>query len=276
MVGLGAIGTGIVVSLLRSGRTPLVFDVRPDAADGIEGISQQEASAAELARGCDVVLLAVFDEEQARHALAGPGGILAGALPGSIVVVLSTVPVAAVKEFHTMCAAHDVALLDCGVTPGDQAAHNGLVGLLGGPDHIVARALPVLKDFARAIVHCGPVGAGMTAKIARNLITYATWAAVDEAADLAVAGGVDLPTFLEALRETEAEHAQPLKMLEVRTFPVAVPQDRIANAINVATKDLDAATALAAARGVATPLTEAVKPLMGGVFAGRRPAARPI
>lgn len=268
VVGLGAIGRGVTLSLLSSGTTPIVFDVRSDASDGIDGIPRPAASAAELARGCDVVLIAVFDEEQAREALAGPDGILAGALPGLVVVVLSTVSVPAVMEFGGLCAARGVGLLDCGVTPGDQAPHNGLVGLLGGPDEVVARALPVLNAFARAVVHCGPLGAGMTAKIARNLITYATWAAVDEAASLAVSGGVDLSTFLAALRETEAQHAQPLKVLEVRANGVAVPQERVDNAAQVASKDLAAATELAAMQHLSLPLTEAVKPLMRDVFAG--------
>lgn len=72
--------------------------------------------------------------------------------------------------------------------------------MIGGPDDAVTKAIPVLEDFARAVVHCGPLGAGMTVKIARNLITYGVWAVVDEAANLAQANNVSLRTLLELLR----------------------------------------------------------------------------
>lgn len=267
VVGLGAIGRGVALSLLASGRTPHVYDIKSDAADGLKGIPRLEVSAAELARKCDVALVAVFNEEQAREALLGPDGLLAGARPGLIVVLLSTVSVPTVVALERQCAARNVALLDCGVTPGDQAPLNGIVGLLGGPDDVVKRAMPILQDFARAIVHCGSTGAGMTVKIVRNLITYATWAAVDEAATIAAAAGIEPATLFAALQETEAQHAQTLKMLAVRASGARVPQERLDNAVNVASKDLHAATSLATEHGRSAPLTEAIKPLMHNVFA---------
>src|ERR1700761_1363740 len=38
VVGLGMIGGGVAVSLARSGRTPVVHDVRPEASDGLDGV----------------------------------------------------------------------------------------------------------------------------------------------------------------------------------------------------------------------------------------------
>ncbi len=270
IVGLGAIGIGVATSLARRGRIPLVFDSRADATVGTSGLPDPESSAAELTRKCDVVLVAVFDEAQARDALTAPNGVLSGARPGLLVVILSTIPVAAVQELADICARSGVDLLDCGVTPGDQAAFNEVVALVGGADDVVARAMPVLGDFARAVVRCGPLGTGMAVKIARNLVTYCTWAAVDEAAELAAGAGVHSDIFLTAMRETEAKHPQPLKMLEVRnlmgTGTVPLAPERAENAVNVASKDLDAAIQLARAHGLSLPLAGATKPLMREVF----------
>lgn len=266
VIGLGPVGSGLAVSLSRSGRTPLVFDARPNAFDGLASLVIRESSAFNVGRKCDVVLITVFDEEQVRQVLMGPRGVLAGAQPGLVVVVVSTVTVAAVEEFARLCTESDVALLDCGITPGDQASTNGVVGLVGGPAEVVARALPILNDFARVVVHCGPVGAGMAVKIARNLVTYCTWAAVHEASLLAEASGIEQDTFLRAMRETEAEHPQSLKLLELRTSGFAAPTERVRNATQVAAKDLDAAVQLSRARGVPISLPEATKPLMGPVF----------
>ena len=59
--------------------------------------------------------------------------------------------------------------------------------------------LPVLEAFSKAVVHCGPLGAGMTTKLARNAITYSMWAAVREATALADAGGVAPSTLLRVI-----------------------------------------------------------------------------
>jgi 3-hydroxyisobutyrate dehydrogenase-like beta-hydroxyacid dehydrogenase len=274
VVGLGAIGRGICESLSRSGHPALVFDIRREAFDGLDCVAGRSESAAELALDCDVVLLAVLDDTQAREALLGINGILAGSRPGLIVVLLSTVSVTAVREFGGLCASRDVDLLDCGVTPGDQAALNGVVGFLGGPEDVVARAMPVLKDFAREIVHCGPLGAGMTVKIARNLLSYCAWAAVDEAVNLAVAAGVSPTAMYRALREADAKHPQYLKMLDVREADFEIPADRIDNALATAAKDLTAAIDLASSHGVSVPLAELTKPLIRDVFERNRTTAR--
>ncbi|BBX00965.1 hypothetical protein MMOR_19010 [Mycolicibacterium moriokaense] len=277
IVGLGAIGAGVAASLARRGRIPVVFDSRPDAVITTPGVAEPVSSAADLASKCDVVLVAVFDEAQVREVLLAPDGVLAGARPGLIVVILSTIAVSAVRESADLCARSGVHLLDCGVTPGDQAAHNAVVALVGGPDDIVSRAMPVLADFTRAVVHCGPVGSGMTLKIARNLVTYCTWVAVDEAATLAAGAGVEADTFLAAMHETEAKHPQPLKMLEVRNAidkgTVEMSTERADNAVSVAAKDLDAAIRLGAAHGLSLPLTDAVKTMIRQVFVSDRTAA---
>jgi len=274
VVGLGAIGHGVAVSLVRSGRPPVVFDIRAGAAEGLDGIAGQMGSAAELAGVCDVILVATLDEDQLHEALTGTDGILAGAGPGTIVVVLSTIAVAAVHQFADLSAGYGVSLLDCGVTPGDKAPLNGLVAFVGGRDDVVARALPVLEDFARAVIHCGPVGAGMTVKVARNVISYCTWTVVDEAADLAHAAGVDRDVLLAALREADARDPQYLKMLELRSSGFVVTAERIDNALATAAKDLDAATELAARHGVQLPLAEATQPLVGNVFVRNGAGAR--
>ena len=114
VVGLGMIGGGVAVSLARRGRTPVVFDVRPEAADTLDGVPGVVSSAAELARGADVVLVAVIDADQARTVISGPEGLLSAARPGQIVVLLSTVAVPVVHELAATCAEHGVAHEICG------------------------------------------------------------------------------------------------------------------------------------------------------------------
>lgn len=252
VIGLGMIGGGVAVSLARSGRPPLVYDIRPDAADELVGVHTPVASPADVARDSDVVLVAVVDAEQVRSVLNGPDGLLAGAEPGLIVVLLSTVAVPEVQALAQQCAAAGVALLDCGVTPGDQAAHNGLVAMVGGDDHTVHRAMPVLSDFAKKVLHCGPLGAGMATKIARNVVTYGSWRVMHEAAELARSAGVDPATLAAVIEEADPHGATMFTLLrgaeEAKAF---APQ-----MLRLMDKDLSAAQELAADGGVEVPVVD--------------------
>jgi 3-hydroxyisobutyrate dehydrogenase len=255
VIGLGMIGGGVAVSLARSGRPPVVYDIRPGAADDLDGVAPCVGSVGELAGASDVVLVAVVDADQARAVFAD---LLPAARRGQVVVLLSTVAVPVVHELAAACDEHGVSLLDCGVTPGDQAAHHGLVAILGGDQEAVTRARPVLDDFAKKVVHCGPLGAGMATKIARNVVTYGTWRAVHEATVLARGAGVEPARLFEVIETADPEGTTLLswerRRLEDHDDP-AFP----ALAAQVATllhKDLAAAEALAAETGTELPLVD--------------------
>ncbi|WP_067683493.1 NAD(P)-binding domain-containing protein [Nocardia miyunensis] len=274
VVGLGMIGGGVAVSLVRRGRIPTVYDVRPDVAASLEGVPGQVATIAEVARESDVVFVAVVSADQAREVISGENGIAAGAHPGLVVVLLSTVSVEAVHELAELCASSGFELLDAGVTGGNAAAQNGLTVMVGGPDATVRRVTPVLEDFAKLVVHCGDLGAGMVTKLARNVATYSTWAVVREAAAIATAGGVSLDRLLSVLQQTEGGVA-PLTLLQVQAAGVEIPADYLEQVEGLAQKDLAAAQEFAGSTGVELPITNVVKPQMRDVYQGRLPEPLP-
>ncbi|MBY8859179.1 NAD-binding protein [Nocardia sp. CA2R105] len=274
VVGLGMIGGGVAVSLVRRGRIPIVYDVRPDASDGLDGVPQQVDTLAEVARESDVILVAVVTADQAREVLTGTEGLLSAARPGSTVVLLSTVSIETVRELAAVCAQHEVAFLDAGVTGGTEAANNGLTVMVGGPEQTVHQALPVLEDFAKQVVHCGDLGAGMVTKLARNALTYAVWAAVREAASIATAGGVSLDRLLQVLQNTDGG-TSPLTLLQVHAAGIEIPEERIESADALAQKDLAAAQEFAGSVGLEVPITDVVRPRMRAVYSGELPDALP-
>ncbi len=269
VVGLGMIGGGVAVSLARSGHPAVAtYDVRADAADALDGVPACAASPADVAAVADVVLVAVVDADQARSVLDGEQGLLSTARPGTTAVLLSTVSLAAVRELAALCASHGVTLLDAGVTNGPEAARNGLVTMVGGPDDAVAAALPVLEAFSKAVVHCGPLGAGMVTKLARNAITYASWAAVREATSLAAAGGVAPATLLQVLEKAD-DAVSPLLHLQLKAVDYTIAEEQQAWAAGLADKDLAAAQELAGELGLSLGIVDQVRPRMRDVYAGR-------
>ncbi|MEU4837507.1 NAD(P)-binding domain-containing protein [Nocardia testacea] len=274
VVGLGMIGGGVAVSLARSGRVPVVYDVRAGVSDDLEGVPAQVDTLAEVARDSDVILVAVVTADQAREVISGAGGLLDAAQPGTTVVLLSTVDVDTVRELAAACAARRVEFLDAGVTGGTEAANNGLTVMVGGAEEAVLRARPVLEDFAKLVVHCGGLGTGMVTKLARNALTYSIWAAVREAASIANAGGVPLDRLLEVLQHTEGGTA-PLTLLQVHAAGIEVPAERVESADELAQKDLAAAQAFAAGAGIEVPIADITRPRMRAVYSGELPDTLP-
>ncbi|MDX3853401.1 NAD(P)-binding domain-containing protein [Streptomyces sp. AK02-01A] len=259
VVGLGMIGGGVAVSLARSGRVPAVHDIPPDASANLAGVPDPLGSPAEVAKASDVVMVAVVNADQAHEVIGGENGLLSAARPGLTIVLLATVALPVVHELGDLCARHDVGFLDCGVTPGDKAAENGMVAILGGEQATLDTALPVLSDWAKKVVRCGPLGAGMATKIARNVITYGSWRAVAEATSLARAAGVDPARLAEVIDTADPEGRTLLQLLRMHG-PDGVLPDAVGRQIEpLMTKDLDAARELAATLGADIPLVEVVR-----------------
>lgn len=276
IVGLGMIGGGVAVSLVKSGLTPAaVYDIRPDASAKLAGVPAQVATPGEVAKVSNVVLLAVVNAKQAREVLSGEIGILESATKGTIIVLLSTVSLNDFNALSNLCQPYGVTLLDAGVTGGTKAAENGLVVMLGGSEEKTEEVMPVLNGFAKTVIHCGPSGTGMVAKLARNAITYGQWAVIHEAMSLAQAGGVTSDRLLNILIEGNEPGTDRLNLLKGKVAGYDIPEDKVAFADNLAQKDLAAAQELAADFGIDTPIINDVRPKMRNVYAGKLAERQP-
>lgn len=260
VIGLGTIGSGVAICLARTGQLGAVYDVRADAAEGLAGVPQVAASPAELAKQVDVVIIAVVSAQQTIDVLSGPDGVLSQARPGLTVVLVATVSIEDLRRIRALTDAAGVDLVDCGVTGGQKARENGLVCLVGGEDEAVARVKPVLDGFAKLVAHMGGPGAGMAAKIARNVIVFGCLRAGYEASVLCRNTGVDIRQLSDAIDASSEGVGGPL-MLATRDDPFENEQEaglrEYTRALMV--KDLDAALDLAKSFGVGLPLIELTK-----------------
>lgn len=258
VVGLGMIGGGVAVCLAREGLLEAVYDVRPDAAEALEGVPSCLPSLKALGKSCNIVIIAVVDADQVRAALSGPEGLLAESEEGLIIILQSTVSLPDLKDISALAAKSGAIVVDCGVTGGMAAASNGLVSLVGADDETYARAEPVLKAYSKDVVHMGGFGAGMAAKIARNVIVYNIWRAGYEGALLAEAAGVDIKKLAEAINTSDEGVAGPTTWMMRETEPSEDPQEKglREHVFTMLHKDLGAALDLAGTVGVELPMTE--------------------
>jgi 3-hydroxyisobutyrate dehydrogenase-like beta-hydroxyacid dehydrogenase len=273
VIGLGDIGRGLASSLMGAGVPVAVCDVREEATAPFREGAHVAATPSALAARSDVVLVAVFNDEQVRAVLQGPDGVFAGAAPGTAVVIVSTIPTTTVLEMRGEGAARGVAVVDCGVSGGPDAAANGdLVCMIGGSAEEVDQVRPVLDVISCLVLHMGPPGAGLAAKLARNLITYGSWLAAFEAQELAEAAGIDLVKLGEATRESDTRIGGASRLM-FRTTAQPWPTDTDAGLLaamqagaDVAHKDLTTILALGDQLGVALPLAELTERRCGRIF----------
>lgn len=257
VIGLGMIGAGVATCLARTGQLAAVYDVRADATDGIPGCPPLSPTPKALAEATDTVLIAVVSAKQTIDVLTGDNGVLAAARPGLHVVLLATVSLTDLAEIRALTDAAGVGLIDSGVTGGQKAKENGLVCLVGGTDEAIAKVKPVLDGFALSVAHMGPAGAGMAAKIARNVVVYGCLRAGYEAAALCRNAGVDVNQLTKVIEDSSQGVGGPM-MLMSRADPLTDAQEAGIREYTrgLMIKDLEAARDLGKTFGIQLPLVE--------------------
>ncbi|MBA2933024.1 NAD(P)-dependent oxidoreductase [Sphingomonas sp. CGMCC 1.13654] len=267
IIGLGEIGSGVAGALGRHGGFALAgFDVNGEALRAVEGVVQGRPSPAQAADGVDVALIAVMNDGQTRDVLTGPGGVLTSANPPKAIAILSTVSVETILWAADAAAAKGTALVDCGVSGGRQALREAsITSMVGGSDEAFERVRDVIAGFSDPVVHCGGLGNGMRAKLARNLIIYTDWMVAWEGTRLALAAGVPLDKFVQVVTASDRWVRPHMALVEKGTGLTDGDAGRDARTAAYADKDLQAALALGAELGMALPAAELARKRFGSV-----------
>jgi 3-hydroxyisobutyrate dehydrogenase len=264
VIGLGSIGGNVARTVAKSRRV-VGFDVRDAAYEQFPEAERADSPRA-VAEAADVVLLAVYDDAQLREVLQGEDGVLAATPAPAVLCVLSTITLDTLRWAAEQAARAGVALLDCGVTGGSGLRRHGkIVVLAGGSDEGLEAARPTLELFAAPLLHMGPLGAGMQAKLARNLMHYSGWYASWEAARVAAAAGIDIDKLVEAHTVSNEWGGGGTSLLSRGIRPGPDDPDREASEdarramAEFARKDLGYVLALADELGVALPGAQMVR-----------------
>jgi 3-hydroxyisobutyrate dehydrogenase-like beta-hydroxyacid dehydrogenase len=195
VIGTGAMGGGVVQSLVRAGIPTSARDILVAAQARAESHGAVgRASPAELARACEVVIVLVVDAAQVETVLFGAGGVASAGARDRIVLMSSTVDPLYVKELSPRLAAAGIALLDAPVSGGPaKAAAGTMTMMVSGDPNALDRVRGVLDRIAGHVFELGSqAGDASTCKIVNNLLAGANLAAAAEALAVAAASGLDL------------------------------------------------------------------------------------
>lgn len=250
-IGLGAMGGRIAERLRAAGHSMTVFDRN---AKRLEALTAKGAAAArtpaEVAARSEIVLSCVADDAAVEAVLLGRAGALDGALPGALIIDLSTVSPVTSRLVADAARVKNAAFVDAamsGSTP--QAEQGGLVIFAGGQPAAIQRARPILDTIAKTVVHIGEAGAGTTMKLVVNTLLGAGLQILAEALALGEKAGIDRHRLAEVLGETAViSPAQRGKLANAvaNDFPSTFP-------VRLMYKDFNLILAYAAALEVPMP-----------------------
>lgn len=201
MIGPGRMGLPMVKHLIKNGYQVTVTDLNPDAvsqaeAEGAVGA----ATAAEVGRVSDIVIIAVGYDDEVVAVTTGTDGLLETMGSGSVIAISSTCAPETVEALAGLCADKGIDIYDAPICRGRLAADEGaLLAVVGAKDEVVERVRPVYETFCSDVMHIGPVGHGQVAKAINNLILWVNGLTLIEAGRLCESMNVDLPRLREAL-----------------------------------------------------------------------------
>ena len=271
-VGLGVMGHPMAGHLATAGHEVTVWNRSSGRAaawlaEHPEG--RVAATAAEAARGAEIVLMCVGDDASVLAVLTEPDGVLAGAAPGTLVVDHTTVSADTARRAAQSCAAAGVAFLDAPVSGGQAGAVNGsLTVMVGGDAADFERATPVIAAYGAKRRLLGPVGAGQLAKMVNQICIAGVVQGLAEGVAFALRTGQDV----DAVFDTIGAGAAGSWQMANRYATMAVDSFEFGFAVEHMRKDLGNTLAEARDAGAALPMTALVDQFYAEVWeaGGRR------
>lgn len=272
-IGLGSIGRPMARRLCAAGLSTTVFDLVVGAVDELVAAGAHAAeSPRAVAAASDVVGICVRDDAEVDAVVRGDDGLLAGARPGTLIAIHSTIQPRTVRALGEAARARGVGVVDACVTGGPTGAEQGrLTYMVGGEAADVERCRPYFETAARTIVHTGALGTGAATKLCNNLMTYLGFLAAFEATTLARESGLSIEAFEQVTRSNGnlTDQMQAFLMLhrlpdEQRREPGF--QQMLRGYTTLAEKDLAVTLTFAREHGLALPGTGLCAQLMARVY----------
>ena len=256
-LGLGVMGSPMAGHLAKAGHDVTVFNRTGSKAEAwvAKHGGASGATPATAAKGAEIVLACVGNDDDLRSVCLGPDGAFSAMAKGAIFVDHTTVSAKVTAELAADAAKRGIGYVDAPVSGGQAGAENGQLSIMcGGSLGDYATAEPVLNVYAKVCRRLGEVGAGQKAKMVNQIAIAGVLQGLAEAMLFAEKAGLDGKAVVEVISQGAAGSWQMVNrhatMLEDRfDFGFAVDWMR---------KDLGICLDTADDLGVPLPLTALV------------------
>jgi len=202
VIGLGAMGWGAAMSLLREGFNVHGVDVRQEVLEQLSAEHGKPCpSPAEAAGRAPVVMIFVVNDEQTEQVLFGDNGAVADAPDGTLFIICSTIGPSAAVNFGERLEAAGMKVIDAPVAGGTARALRGeLTVMASGASDAFEVAAPIFEAISVKVLRLGrEIGQASRIKMINQLLSDVHIAVAAEAMTLASKIGVDLATMYDVI-----------------------------------------------------------------------------
>ncbi|MFN3585023.1 NAD(P)-dependent oxidoreductase [Phenylobacterium sp.] len=206
--GLGVMGFPMAGHLVRAGHEVSVYNRSPDKARRwveVHGGRSGE-TAAEAARGAEVLVLCVGDDDDVRQVVSEALPMLA---EGAVIVDHTTTSAVVAREMAELAARSGRAFMDAPVSGGQAGAENGQLTIMcGGDEAAYVKAEPVMASYAKASRLMGGPGSGQLTKMVNQICIAGVVQGLAEGLHFARRAGLDAQGVFEAISKGAAQSWQ--------------------------------------------------------------------
>lgn len=209
-IGVGIMGKSMVRNLRKAGYEVAIYTrTKAKAEDVIAEGAVWCDTAAECAKGRDVVITIVGYPKDVEEVYFGDNGIIANANPGTYVIDMTTTsPRLAVRIWEEAEKA-GLHAVDAPVTGGDTGAKAGTLTILaGGKKEDFDACVPVFEAMGKNINYEGKAGNGQHTKMCNQIAIAGALAGACEAMVYAKNTGLNVDTMLKSISTGAAGSAQ--------------------------------------------------------------------
>lgn len=256
VIGLGSMGLGMALSLLKAGHAVRSSDVSErnraefETAGGTFAANPRAA-----ADGAQIVVSVVVNADQTRAILGGDNGVLDVMKAGAAFISCATLPPAEARGLAAEVEARGVHYLDAPMSGGAIKAGEGALSFMAsGSQDAFEAAGPALDAMAEHVYRIGDEpGQGSSVKLVNQLLAGVHIAAACEAVTLGVKMGLDPQMLFEVISNS----AGSSWMFQNRVPHILDGDYAPKSAVNIFTKDLGIVLDTARAENFPVPVAGA-------------------
>jgi 3-hydroxyisobutyrate dehydrogenase-like beta-hydroxyacid dehydrogenase len=267
LLGTGIMGTHMARRLAQAGFPVTVWNRNAGKAEQLTqfGVTISDSPSSACA-GADVVIVMLSNGPVVEEVLFSadrtgkkPAEAMAA---GSVLVVMSSIPVETCQAQAPRLAARGVGYIDAPVSGGEPGARDGTLAIMAGGDANTIEGIADVFAAMGRVTNIGPVGTGQMTKVANQIIVGATVVGVAEALHFVTQGGADPAAVRKALMggfaDSKILNIHGERMVERNFVPGGPAEYEL--------KDLRTAQALAAASGMHFTLLDCLVGMFGDMI----------
>ncbi len=193
VIGLGDMGSGLALNLIRNGFATCGFDLSDERMDTFREMGGQvKASVAEVAAESDVVFVMVMTGQQAQEVINGDNGLVANLAAGSVIILTATIKPAEAEQIAAVMHASSIGLIDSPVSGGYPGAQGGTLTMMAAADDELLNKVQSVMEAVSATIHRvgDKPGDGQVMKACLQSLIGSVFSATFEAASLAAKAGI--------------------------------------------------------------------------------------